>query len=55
MIRNKKLTDSGEMSFDFSYALNAIKGANSYAAYIWNQNKEELGGRIKLEVYEIRK
>lgn len=53
MIRNKQLNDRGELTFDFSYALNALDGANAYAAYIWNQNKEALQGKIKLEVYEI--
>ena len=53
MIRNSKISDSGEMNFDFSYAMNALEGANSFAAYIWNQNGEELQGKIKLEVYAI--
>lgn len=53
IVRNKKVTDSGEMHFDFSYALNAIKGANSFAVYIWNQKRGELQGEIKLEVYSI--
>lgn len=53
MIRNSKISDSGEMNFDFSYAMNALEGANSFAAYIWNQNVEALQGKIKLEVYAI--
>lgn len=53
MIRNTKLNDHGELTFDFSYAMNALDGANSYAAYIWNQNREQVGGNIKLEVYKI--
>lgn len=53
MIRNKKINDAGELKFDFSYAMNALDGANSFAVYLWNQNREELGGRIKLEVYKI--
>ena len=53
IVRNKKVTDSGEMRFDFSYALNAIKGANSFAVYIWNQKMDVLQGEIKLEVYSI--
>ena len=53
VIRNKKISKSGEIHFDFSYALNALDGANSYAALIWNQNLEELGGEIKLELYEL--
>lgn len=53
MIRNSKINDAGEMKFDFSYAMNALEGANSFKAYIWNQNMEELQGKIKLEVYAI--
>ena len=53
MIRNRKITDSGEMDFDFSYAMNSLNGANRFVAYIWNPKTEELEGEIKLEVYAI--
>ena len=53
MIRNKKINKSGVLEFDFSYAMNALNGANAFAAYVWNQNGEEILGEIKLEVYTI--
>jgi hypothetical protein len=53
MIRNAKVSEDGVLEFDFAYAMNLLKGANSYAAYVWNQYGEELQGEIKLEVYEI--
>ncbi len=53
MVRNKKINNAGELAFDFSYAMNALDGANSFAVYLWNQNREELHGKIKLEVYAL--
>ena len=53
MIRNNKIDDSGLLEFDFSYAMNALKGANSFAAFVWNQNGEEILGEIKVEAYAI--
>ncbi len=53
MVRNKKINNAGELDFDFSYAMNVLDGANSFAVYLWNQNREELHGEIKLEVYAL--
>ncbi len=53
MVRNKKISNAGELAFDFSYAMNSLDGANSFAVYLWNQNREELHGEIKLEVYAL--
>lgn len=53
MVRNKKINSNGKLIFDFSYAMNALDGANSFAVYLWNQKREELEGRIKLEVYTL--
>lgn len=51
--QNMKIDALGSVKFDFSYAMNHLKGANRFAVYVWNKNFETLQGEIKLEVYDI--
>ncbi|MFK7784409.1 MAG: hypothetical protein AB8B56_04785 [Crocinitomicaceae bacterium] len=52
LIENTK-EENGIFKFDFSYAMNALEGANSFATYLWHKNPCEIQGEIKVQVYRL--
>lgn len=53
IVINTKIGEGGSVTFDFSYALNRVKGANRYNVYIWNLNRDVVEGQIILAVYTL--
>ncbi len=47
------IQESGEIFFDFTFAMNYYVEANQLKVYLWNKEKNKLKGEISLEVYII--
>ncbi|MFT5777082.1 MAG: hypothetical protein ACI837_000013 [Crocinitomicaceae bacterium] len=52
-MQNMKASSTGEIHFDFTYAMKLMPGANLFSVYVWNKKSAELDGKLKLEVYSI--